>query len=77
MARYSALALSAFMMVVGTAALVPLSLPQLASQAWGSVPGDAWRAGTRYETSSQGRLGRAARELRAWHPAILHLPHPI
>ncbi len=44
MARYSALQLSAFMMVVGTIALVPFALPQLASQDWGAVPGDAWLA---------------------------------
>ncbi len=44
MARYSALALSAFMMVVGTLALVPFALPQLAGQDWGAVPGDAWLA---------------------------------
>ena len=44
MARYSALALSAFMMVAGTLALVPFALPQLAGQDWGAVPGDAWLA---------------------------------
>lgn len=42
MARYSALQLSAFMMVVGTAALVPFALPDLVDQDWGSVPGAAW-----------------------------------
>lgn len=44
MARYSALQLSAFMMVVGTVALVPFAAPEIASQDWGSVPTEAWLA---------------------------------
>ena len=37
MQRYSALQLSAFMMTVGTAALVPLAVPQLLAQDWSRV----------------------------------------
>jgi len=42
MRRYSALQLSAFVMVVGTLILVPLSVPSVASQDWSAVPPDAW-----------------------------------
>lgn len=42
MRRYSALALSAFMMVVGTLVLVPFSIPSLFSQDWSATPPDAW-----------------------------------
>jgi len=42
MRRYSALQLSAFVMVVGTLLLVPMSLPSIASQDWSAVPRDAW-----------------------------------
>ena len=42
MARYTALSLSSFMMVVGTVALVPFALPELASTDWKSVPTQAW-----------------------------------
>lgn len=44
MRRYSALALSAFMMVVGTLVLVPFSIPSLATQDWSAVPVNAWLA---------------------------------
>lgn len=44
MRRYSALQLSTFMMVVGTVALVPFALPDLARQDWRSVPSEAWWA---------------------------------
>ncbi|CAN5539445.1 DMT family transporter [soil metagenome] len=44
MARYSALQVSAFVMVVGTAALVPFAAPQLARADWSTVPSDAWLA---------------------------------
>lgn len=44
MRRYSALALSAFMMVVGTLVLVPFSIPSLATQDWLAVPVNAWLA---------------------------------
>ena len=49
MARYSALQLSAFMMTVGTAALVPFAIPQLVTQDWGAV-GTPAIAGLLYAT---------------------------
>jgi len=49
MARYSALQLSAFMMTVGTAALVPFAVPQLIAQDWGRV-GTPAIAGLLYAT---------------------------
>ena len=42
MARYTALSLSTFMMVVGTLALAPFALPEIASTDWRAVPGEAW-----------------------------------
>ena len=42
MRRYSALQLSAFVMVVGTLILVPFSVPSVISQDWSAVPPDAW-----------------------------------
>jgi drug/metabolite transporter (DMT)-like permease len=42
MRRYSALQLSSYMMVVGTALLAPFALPGILGQAWTSVPTDAW-----------------------------------
>ena len=42
MARYTALSLSSFMMVVGTAAMVPFALPELLSAHWAAIPGEAW-----------------------------------
>jgi drug/metabolite transporter (DMT)-like permease len=42
MARYTALSLSSFMMVVGTVALLPFALPELATTDWSAVPGEAW-----------------------------------
>lgn len=42
MERYSALQLSSFMMVVGTACLAPFALPGLLGQDWGAVPTAAW-----------------------------------
>jgi drug/metabolite transporter (DMT)-like permease len=44
MRRYSALQLSAFMMIVGTVALVPFALPDMVRQDWSSVPSEAWLA---------------------------------
>jgi len=44
MRRYSALQLSAFMMVAGTLVLVPFSLPSVATQDWSAVPPGAWLA---------------------------------
>jgi drug/metabolite transporter (DMT)-like permease len=44
MRRYSALQLSAFMMVVGTLMIVPFSLPGIVTQDWSAVPADAWVA---------------------------------
>jgi len=49
MARYSALQLSAFMMTVGTVALVPFAIPQLLAQDWGRV-GTPAIAGLLYAT---------------------------
>jgi drug/metabolite transporter (DMT)-like permease len=49
MARYSALQLSAFMMTVGTAALVPFAIPQLVAQDWSRVGAPAV-AGLLYAT---------------------------
>lgn len=42
MRRYSALQLSAFVMVVGTLVLVPFSVPSVLTQDWSAVPPDAW-----------------------------------
>ncbi len=42
MQRYSALQLSAFVMVVGTLILVPFSVPSVATQDWSAVPTGAW-----------------------------------
>ncbi|HXX60553.1 MAG TPA: DMT family transporter [Candidatus Sulfotelmatobacter sp.] len=42
MRRYSALQLSAFVMVVGTLVLVPFSAPSVLAQDWSAVPPDAW-----------------------------------
>jgi drug/metabolite transporter (DMT)-like permease len=42
MARYTALSLSSFMMVVGTVALVPFALPELLTTDWSAVRGEAW-----------------------------------
>lgn len=44
MRRYSAFQLSAFMMVVGTLILLPFAIPDLTTQDWTTVPGDAWLA---------------------------------
>lgn len=42
MERYSALQLSSFMMVVGTAMLAPFAISGLVSQDWAAVPDQAW-----------------------------------
>jgi drug/metabolite transporter (DMT)-like permease len=42
MARYTALSLSTFMMIVGTAALAPFALPEIVTTSWAAVPGEAW-----------------------------------
>ncbi|MGH2408184.1 MAG: DMT family transporter [Candidatus Limnocylindrales bacterium] len=42
MARYTALSLSSFMMVVGTVALLPFALPDLATTNWSAIPAQAW-----------------------------------
>jgi drug/metabolite transporter (DMT)-like permease len=42
MARYTALSLSTFMMIVGTAALAPFALPEIVTTNWAAVPGEAW-----------------------------------
>jgi drug/metabolite transporter (DMT)-like permease len=44
MARYSAERLSAVVLLVGSAMLIPVSLPQIATQDWGAPPTDAWLA---------------------------------
>lgn len=40
--RYSALGLSAFVMVVGTLTLIPFAVPQVLAQDWGRVSAGAW-----------------------------------
>jgi drug/metabolite transporter (DMT)-like permease len=42
MARYTALSLSTFMMIAGTAALVPFALPEIVTTNWAAVPAEAW-----------------------------------
>lgn len=44
MARYSAERLSAAVLLAGSAMIVPVSLPQLAGQDWGTPDGAAWLA---------------------------------
>jgi drug/metabolite transporter (DMT)-like permease len=44
MARYSAERLSAAVLLVGSAMIVPVSLPQIASQDWGAPGRNAWLA---------------------------------
>jgi drug/metabolite transporter (DMT)-like permease len=44
MARYSAERLSAAVLLMGSAMLIPVSLPQLAEQDWGEPPPRAWMA---------------------------------
>ena len=44
MARYSAERLSAAVLLTGSAMLIPVSLPQLATQDWGAPSGNAWLA---------------------------------
>ena len=44
MARYSAERLSAAVLLVGSAMLIPVSLPQLATQDWGAPNANAWLA---------------------------------
>jgi drug/metabolite transporter (DMT)-like permease len=44
MARYSAERLSAAVLLIGSAMIIPVSLPQLAEQHWSAPPANAWLA---------------------------------